>query len=228
MNFSVLSMNHLDIAVGVVLLFFLLRGLFRGFVKEVVGVLGLFAAFFIAARYYPEAAELFGRFLQNPAYRNTVGFLVLLLALFFLFGLFGLILDKLVKIALPRSVNSILGGLVALCKGLILAALVLMTTTAFISPDSQLFTGSRSWPYLRFLAESLKQWIPSDLKQSVEYKLERLPADLKPITPGLTGDEDQQVPAWKALDLGTSDAEIEPPAGGDAPPAWPGSTEGSQ
>ena len=77
-----------------------------------------------------------------------MGFLVLLLALFFLFGLFGLILDKLVKIALPRSVNSILGGLVALCKGLILAALVLMTTTAFISPDSQLFTGSRSWPLL--------------------------------------------------------------------------------
>ena len=45
-------MSALDIALTVILSYFLIRGVFRGLVKEVVGILGLAVAFWAASVYW--------------------------------------------------------------------------------------------------------------------------------------------------------------------------------
>ena len=46
-------MNGLDIALIVILFFFFLRGIFRGFIKEIMGIVGLVVGFYLAMKYYP-------------------------------------------------------------------------------------------------------------------------------------------------------------------------------
>ena len=77
-------MNGLDIALLVVLIFFFLRGIFRGFVKEIVGVLALVVGFVIASSYYAALGDALKPLIQQLDYRNTIGFEILFLVAFFL------------------------------------------------------------------------------------------------------------------------------------------------
>jgi membrane protein required for colicin V production len=210
-------MNGLDIAFLVVLLFFLIRGIFRGFIKEVTSVVAMIAAFILAVHYYPTVTDTLKPFVQNLAYRQTLSFLAIFMAIFVLVGLFGLVLDKLFKLTLHKAINAVLGGLVALLKGLVLASVVLMTSTTFVGPDSSFFQKSLAWPYLKYLTNSIRELTPPELKEAMKHKVEQLPEGLKPAVPSLPEGADQEPPPWKPA-----------PDQPNQTPAWPGGSSNSQ
>ncbi|MBF0529543.1 MAG: CvpA family protein [Deltaproteobacteria bacterium] len=181
-------MNGLDIALLVVLIFFFLRGIFRGFVVEVASIAGLVVGFFLASSYYPAAGDTLKPFIQNQAYRHAVGFEMVFLVAYFLVSLLGIFLNNLVKIAISNLANGLLGAGIGLGKGLVLAAVVLMATASFIRPDTPFFKDSLSWPYMRNLSDSVKEMVPPDLRKSLENKVDAFPETLKPKLPDLSGD----------------------------------------
>lgn len=190
-------MNGLDIALIVVLFFFFIRGIFRGFVKEVTSAVGLVLGIVLACSYYPLVADRLTPFIQNPAYRQTLGFLVLFMAIFFVISLLGLLLDKAVKVAVSTVTNGLLGAAVALVKGIVLASVVLMATTAFIHPDTPFFKDSLTWPYMRLVSNTIKEYIPVELKKALESKAALAPDNLKSILPKLPSTDDEDTPPWK-------------------------------
>jgi membrane protein required for colicin V production len=206
-------MNGLDIAFAVVLLFFLLRGIFRGFIKEITSIVAVIIGFIVACRSYPAMAEILKPFIQNPAYRQSIGFIILFFAVFIVASL--LVLDRLFKVALSKAANSMLGALVAIIKGVLLSAVVLMVATSFISQDSTFFQDSVSWPYLRYMTESFKNMVPEDLKKAIENRKDEMPDQLKPFVPDLSGGGAQEPPPWKPA-IPRQPAE-------PVQPAWPGS-----
>lgn len=190
-------MNGLDIALLVVLIFFFLRGIFRGFVKEVVGVLALVVAFVIASHYYPALGDALKAFIQNQDYRNTIGFEVVFLVTFFIISLLGLLVDKLISIAIPGWISGLIGACVGVGKGVVLAAVILMAATVFIRQDTPFFKDSLTWPYMKGIVESVRDMTPQSLKDALAERRREIPASLKPKLPDLTEqDESSEAPSW--------------------------------
>lgn len=208
-------MNSLDIALGVFLLFFLIRGIFRGFIKETTSIVAVAVGFILASKYYILAAEAIKPFIHDPDYRQVIGFLIVFLGSFIVVGLLGLLLDWLFKLTLSRFTNSVLGGIIAIIKGVLLSSVVLMTASAFIGPQSTFFQKSVSWPYMSRISVALKDLVPEGLKKSMERGLGQLPISpqagdiLQPA-----GDDDATPPAdWQPV----------PETDQPIPPAWPDS-----
>ena len=190
-------MNGLDIALIVVLFFFFIRGIFRGFVKEVTSVLGLVLGLVLACSYYSLVADRLTPFIQNPAYRQALGFLALFMTIFFVISLLGLLLDKAVKLAVSTVTNGLLGAVVALVKGIVLASVMLMVTTAFIHPDTPFFKDSLTWPYMRLVSGKIREYVPVELKNALENKAALFSDNLKSVLPELPSTDDEEPPPWK-------------------------------
>jgi membrane protein required for colicin V production len=215
-------MNGLDIALAVVVLFFVLRGIFRGFIKEISSILAMVASFFLSSRYFPALSETLRPFIQNDAYRDTLAFLCLFLGVFIILSVLGLIVDKLFKLAVSNVINGILGALTAAVKGLLLCGVVLMGITAFISQDSPFFSQSAAWPYMKGFSLGLKELVPQELKTAIENKKRTLTQQIKPAVPNLS-DKMDEPPPWKPVPQPLpADKESSPPQ-----PAWPDGGDGS-
>jgi membrane protein required for colicin V production len=193
-----------------VVVFFVLRGVFRGFIKEVISIVGLLAAFLLAVQYYQVVGDALKPFIHNEAYRQTIGFEALFIAVFFLFGLIGLLLDMLVKVTFSRAFNSLLGAALAAVKALALCGVVLMGVTTFIHQDTPFFSKSAAWPYFRSFADGLKSMTPADLRAALENQPVMLPENLRET---LNIPELEEAPDWKP---------VAPEEGAPPPPAWPG------
>ena len=141
-------MSSLDILVILLCSFFVLRGLWVGFVRQIASMLALVLGFVLAGQYYGRSAFLLESFISN----DQLGFLVtycLIFGLAFLATIFvGLGLRRVVQITMldwfDRSMGGVLGGV----KGLFLSCIVFMTLAIFIAGDSSLFTKSRLYPVL--------------------------------------------------------------------------------
>ncbi|MEW6266635.1 MAG: CvpA family protein [Thermodesulfobacteriota bacterium] len=205
-------MNTLDLILLAILAFFFLRGVFRGFVKETAGVAGLVAGFLLANTYYPAAADSLKPFVQSISYRHALGFELVFLVSFFLVSLVGILLDTLIKINISNVTNGLLGAVIGVGRGLVLLAVVVMAVPAFLRSETTIFKESQSWPYIRALSESFKEFVPADLKKSFEARPEILPEGLKPKLPDLPADGGGQPGPWKPV----------PGSSQPAKPAWPG------
>ncbi|MDR2612260.1 MAG: CvpA family protein [Deltaproteobacteria bacterium] len=173
-------MNALDIALAVVLSYFLIRGIFRGLVKEVVGILGLFIAFWVASAYWRLGAEQLIPLTDRAAYRGVLSFAAIYLIVYFLVGILSVFVDKIVKLAITPLVSSAFGGVLGLFKGAALSAVVLTTVTGFLYTKDGFFTTSKAWTYARPVTEEIKTWIPENIKGFIDERQALVSGSLVP------------------------------------------------
>ncbi|MDR3152768.1 MAG: CvpA family protein [Deltaproteobacteria bacterium] len=173
-------MNALDIALAVVLAYFLIRGIFRGLVKEVVGILGLFIAFWVASAYWQLGADQLTPLTDRPGYRGVLSFAAIYLIVYFLIGLLSIFVDKIVKLAVTPLVSSAFGGALGLLKGAALCLVVLTAVMGFLYTKDDFFTNSKAWTYARPLTEEIRTWIPERIKGFIEERQAMVSGSLSP------------------------------------------------
>jgi membrane protein required for colicin V production len=176
-------MNALDIALTVVLAYFLLRGLFRGLVKEVVGILGLFIAFWVASTYWQLGAEQLTPITDKASYRGVLSFVIIYLIVYFLVGLISIFVDKIVKLTLTPLVSSIFGATLGLLKGIFLSVIILTAVTAFLFTSDSFFNNSVAWSYAYPLVEEVKSFLPQKLETYIGERQGEVRGDLTGTLP---------------------------------------------
>ena len=163
-------MNALDIAITVILAYFLLRGIFRGLVKELVGILGLFIAFWVASSYWELGAEQLSSLTEKEAYRGVLSFVIIYLVVYFLVGLISIFVDKIVKITISPVVSSVFGGMLGLLKGAALSLILLTAVTAFLFTSDSFFEKSKAWQHAGGIAAEIKSFFPQKLGGFIEER----------------------------------------------------------
>jgi membrane protein required for colicin V production len=176
-------MNALDIALAVVLSYFLLRGLFRGLVKEVVGILGLFIAFWVASAYWQLGALQLTPVTDKDSYRGVLSFVIIYLVVYFLVGLLSVFVDKIVKLTLSSLVSSIFGAFLGLVKGVALSVIILTTVTAFLFTADDFFQGSMAWTYMEPLTQEVKAWLPEKIETYIGERQGEVTGSLRGTQP---------------------------------------------
>lgn len=128
-----MSLNWADIFILTVTGISALLSLLRGLVKEVLSLVGWVAACWIAFRWSgPAGAVLASTLGVPPSVRTAIGFLALLVATLFAFGLLNFLLGKLLATTGLSATDKMLGVLFGIGRGL--AIIVILVMFAGLTP----------------------------------------------------------------------------------------------
>ncbi|MGD9335332.1 MAG: CvpA family protein, partial [Desulfobacterales bacterium] len=104
-------MNFFDIIVIVILGYCLIRGAFRGLVKELSSIIGVFGGFFGAYTYYPVLAKPLSKWIANVGYLNLLSFLIIFCGVFIIISILGIIINYLLKIVFLSWLDRVSGAM---------------------------------------------------------------------------------------------------------------------
>jgi membrane protein required for colicin V production len=167
-------MNPFDILVIVILGYCLVRGLFRGLVKEVSSIIGVLSGFYAAYLYYPLVAKWLSRFISDISYRHILSFLIIFCCVLILVNVLGIIIKYLMNIAFLGWVDRVFGLVFGITKGILIVAVLLMILTAFLPKGAPIIKDSHLAPHVMWVSEKMATAISRDLKTDFLEKLDEL------------------------------------------------------
>lgn len=117
---------YLDIFIGVIVLYALVRGCLNGFIKEIASAVGFMLGLLVAITCY----EQFGQYLKVDGsevnmFTSIIAFLLLWIIVPIVFGFIANLLTKAIEQSSLSFMNRLLGGLVSVAKFVVLLSCVL-------------------------------------------------------------------------------------------------------
>ena len=158
-------MNALDIIIGIILAYCLIRGVFRGLVEEVASIFGVFAGIYAAVFYYPQGAAFLSRWMAEAAYRNIISFLVIFGLVFIAVGVLGVLIKYLLNIASMGWLDRLCGLAFGAIKGILVVSVLLIVLTTFLPRGTPLIKQSLLSPHVSLIATRLAKIVPRDMRQ---------------------------------------------------------------
>lgn len=159
-------MNPFDILIIIILSFCLIRGMFRGLVKELSSIIGVIGGFYAAYTYYRLPGPYIIKWIANPAYRNIICFLFIFCATVILISLIGTLIRFLLKITFLAWFDRLCGASFGAVKGILIVSVLLTMFTAFLPKDSAVIRNSILSPYVTAISEEMSQFITAEMKQN--------------------------------------------------------------
>ena len=167
-------MNFFDIVITVVVLYCVIRGVFRGLIKELSSIIGVLAGFYAAYSYYPVVAKLLSRWIANAAYLNILSFIVIFAGILIAVSILGVVIKYLLNIAFLGWVDCICGAGFGFIKAILICSILLITFTTFLPADAPVIKNSLLAPYVTVISEKMAKVVSPDMKHQFEGKIERL------------------------------------------------------
>ena len=167
-------MNAFDIFVVVVVGFCLIRGIFRGLIKELSSIIGVFAGFYGAYTYYVKLAQLLSKWISDTGYLNIFSFLLIFCCVFIIISVLGVVIKYLLNVAFLGWVDRICGAGFGLIKGVLIVAVVMISLTAFLPKGSPLIKKSLLAPHVALVSETMAKVVSEDMKGEFAGKINAL------------------------------------------------------
>ena len=167
-------MNLLDYVVVIILGFCLVRGIFRGLIKELSSLVGALSGLYAAYAYYPRLAEPLSRWIDDPAYANILACLLLFFGIFVLVSILGVIIKYLLNIAFLGWTDRICGAFLGGLKGVLLVSVLILVLTAFLPRNASILRDSLSAQSFMRVSATLAQVASKDIRTLFSYKMKEL------------------------------------------------------
>lgn len=162
-----MEIQYFDVTVLCVLGLFALRGLLRGFVGEIAGLVGLLGGVWLAHRFYaPLATHL--TIIKTPLWQNAVAYVAIFLGVIIAVGVIARLLRAILTFSFVAWADKSAGLLVGIAKGVLICAALLVLVQHFAGNPAFL-RDSKVLPYLQSVIDQVRALMPPDM--------------LKPFTP---------------------------------------------
>jgi membrane protein required for colicin V production len=163
--------NFFDIIVIVILGYCLIRGVFRGLIKELSSIIGVLGGFYAAFTYYPLVAKPLSKWITNTGYLNILSFLTLFCGVFIIISILGVIINYLLKIAFLSWLDRILGSVFGAMKGVLIVSVLFIALTAFLPKGTPVIKDSLLSPYVTLVSEKIAKVVSKDMKHAFSAKI---------------------------------------------------------
>ena len=167
-------MNPFDILIIIILVYCVVRGLFRGLVKEVSSIFGVLGGFYAAYSYYPHAANLLTRLVTDEAYRNILAFLIIFCCILILINVIGIIIKYLLNIAFLGWVDRVFGLFFGMSKGILIVSVLFIIFTTFLTTGAPIVKNSLLAPHVMLVSENMAKIVSTDMKKKFSKNLGEL------------------------------------------------------
>lgn len=166
-------MNPLDILMLVIVLYCLIMGLLRGFVREITSIGGVIAGFYGACFFYSRLAGYLSKWIHDPTALDILGFLIIFTSVFIFVNIAGILLKYFLKIIDITWQDRGLGGIFGTIKGILIISVLLMGLTTFLKNNAPIIKASLFAPYIMSVSEMMSQTISEDMKKKYKEKVDR-------------------------------------------------------
>ncbi|ATX82427.1 membrane protein required for colicin V production [Mariprofundus ferrinatatus] len=153
-------MNFVDYILIAIVGLSMVLSLWRGFVREVISLIGLVLAFLAASRLSGQTGDFLGQWIGNATVADIAGFALVFIIVMILVGLIGAIIRRLVDLAALTATDRTLGIFFGAARGMLLIALAFLVYTSYSKPDAPWLKQSMLSPYAIELGEMLGGVIP--------------------------------------------------------------------
>ena len=167
-------MNALDIITALIVGFCLIRGIFRGLIKEITSILGVFIGFYAAYIYYPILARWLSDLIANRSYLHILSFFLIFVTVLLAVGFVGMILRHLLKAAALGWADRILGGTFAMVKAVLIVSVLLIALTTFLPENAPVIKNSLLAPRVSAISEKLVAVVPGEMKERFRNNIRAL------------------------------------------------------
>ncbi len=167
-------MNPFDILVITILAYGLIRGVFRGLVREIASIIGVLGGFYAAYSYYPHAARLISPWITNTAYLNILSYLVIFSVVVILVGILAVVIKYLLNIAYLGWMDRVCGALFGMLKSVLVICVLFIVLTAFLPKGSPLLKNATVSPYVASVSEVMAKVLSKDMKEKFILKIKDL------------------------------------------------------
>lgn len=162
-------MIWIDYAILAIVALSAIIGLFRGFLREALGLATWLLAFWLAFRLTEFGGGLLAEWISVPSVRLAIAFGVVFILVLIAGAVFNHLIGRLVSGTGFAGTDRALGGVFGILRGI--AVLVLLVLLAGLTPvprdawwQQSLFIG-----HLQAGALWVRGWLPADLAASIEY-----------------------------------------------------------
>ena len=164
--------NLLDLGFVIILVFFLVKALMRGFVREIAGLVGAAVAVVLSAMFYQDLGAVLQRLAGvQGAWWPAVAFGLILLVVLVIFAWVGVLIRRLLLGGGLSGLDRLLGAAVGLLKG-VLVCYLLINLLLLANPFSTMAPLRQSMvaPYLVAGGRYIMDLVPSDLTRQLQQK----------------------------------------------------------
>jgi membrane protein required for colicin V production len=155
-------MNILDIFILCTMVFFLVQGIFRGFLREIASLAGVVAGILLGSRLQPQTTALLKAHLADFHHLPVVSFVLIFALVLIVSNTLGYTLSRLFKKVFLGWLDRGLGAGLALAKGVILVYLIIALLTFFLPARAPLVAHSRLAPWVMVSYQSIIHLIPPE------------------------------------------------------------------
>ena len=167
-------MNLLDTVFAVILGYCLIRGVFRGLIKELSSIVGVMGGFYAAYSYYPYLARHLARWVTDPGYQRIISFLVIFVVVLLAVSFAGIVIKYLMNIAFLGWTDRICGLLFGSLKGVLIISVLLLVLTAFLPKNAAIIKQSWAAHHMIHVSAYLVKITPDEMKRSFSVKVKEL------------------------------------------------------
>jgi len=164
-------MNILDYIILGLMAFFVVKGIFRGFFREISSLAGIIFGIWIGNHYYPQMANLLKAYIPLEKSLSLISFLLLFIVVVISFNLSGILLHHLFKKLLIAWLDRGLGFVLALIKGIIISYLLIVLLIFFIPSKSPLIAKSTTARMVIATYQSMSRLISPDLYKTWKKRI---------------------------------------------------------
>ncbi|KXW55770.1 CvpA family protein [Ferrovum sp. PN-J185] len=166
---SIEHLNWIDyVAIGLIGLSTLF-GLFRGMVKEVMGIVGWVAAFILAKLTSPILANYLIRFIDNPSLRLVAAFVIVFIVVLIIVAIISSMLGFAVEKTGLGSLNRLLGATFGLVRGYFIFLILIILAGFTLLPQQADWQTSTSVKIGLWGVSHLKPYLPQDVAQFFHF-----------------------------------------------------------
>ena len=172
-------MPIIDIIIAVALIVSIVIGFVRGFVKEAISIAALVVAIWAALYFGPVVGDLSRSWLSSAELQVWFGRVLVFSIVLSVGGLIGWGISKLVRMSVLGGLDRALGSAFGALRGLLLAAVFLITGQVVGFDNDEWWQQSRLLPHLEVVADWIKVMAPEGYDLIIPDDVaDELPVDL--------------------------------------------------
>ncbi len=164
-----INLSPYDFVILGIVVLLALRGLWCGFLGQVVPLLALYLGYLAAGRYHEQLLPFLQEVSNDPKVIFLSAYAILFVAVFLIATLAGKGLALVVKITVTPWFDRLLGMALGVAKALIIVVLLHIVLGTLLAPENDMLRACRTCPTLNNVAEMTKQVIRDErIRESLQ------------------------------------------------------------
>lgn len=168
--------NLVDLIILIIVLFNLFLGFKRGLIAELLTLIGLISAIFIAIFWYQNLSIfLLRQFKWNETLSSILSFIIIFIVIILCFRILETILSRITTFLLLNWINNLGGALFGFIRGAIIVSILLFLINFIPLPlqirtqISESLLSKHLFNYLIIIYNSVREWLPKNFQFEVEF-----------------------------------------------------------